>query len=84
MFLILFLYLVYSILMLSKIFIYIFVLLILLGVYYDTRIKGWRYLLIMIFIMIHFIILKEGLIDIEVLLIKDLFWYSFLMLISFL
>lgn len=62
---------------------YILVSLVLIGVFLDERIKGWRFVVFCMFVLIHFVILWNGWIDNEILIVKDLFWYSLVMLGSF-
>lgn len=54
-----------------------------IALFYDERIKGVRYIIFMLVLMFHIVVLKEGWYETEMLIIQDLFWYSLIMMSSF-
>lgn len=76
-------FLLYKLMSLNIILNYILLIIFMISLFYEERIKGFRYIFFLLFVLFHFIILKEGWFETEVLIIQDLFWYSLVMLTSF-
>jgi hypothetical protein len=82
-YLLIFIYLVSIFFKIHVIFSYTIILLILWFINYDERKTGWRYFMFVLIVLVHVIILKEGWYKTKILIIQDMFWYSLLMLGSF-
>jgi len=83
LYLFIFVYGLYSLLSSNEWLWYIVWGLVLIGVYVDGRIKNWTFVIFIIFLILHIIIIYKGCMNTEILIIRDLFWYSLIMFSSF-